>query len=86
MKKLPIAEQGDARAQVVLGVMYDKGEGVPQDYIQAHKWFNIFGAKEKENIEKLPDILKNYMTIDKDQFVFPLNLKRKLKAIVIDKV
>jgi len=36
--------------------------------------------------EKLSDILKNYMTIDKDQFIFPLNLKRKLKAIIIDKV
>ena len=46
----------------------------------------IFITPDKENIEKLPDILKNYMTIDKDQFVFPLNLKRKLKAIVIDKV
>ena len=46
----------------------------------------IFITPDKENIEKLSNVLKNYMTIDKDQFVFPLNLKRKLKGIVIDKV
>ena len=31
------AEQGDASAQFNLGVMYANGEGVPQDYVQAHK-------------------------------------------------
>ena len=28
---LPLAEQGDAEAQTMLGVMYDNGYGVPQD-------------------------------------------------------
>ena len=46
----------------------------------------IFITPDKENIEKISNILNNYMTIDKDQFVFPLNFKRKLKAIVIDKI
>jgi TPR repeat protein len=36
--------------------MYAKGEGVPQDYVQAHKWFNLaasrFPASEKENRDK----------------------------------
>ena len=35
------AEQGDAEAQFNLGVMYDDGRGVPQDYIQAHMWYNL---------------------------------------------
>jgi hypothetical protein len=35
----PLAEQGDAAAQNNLGVMYYKGEGVPQDYAKAVKWF-----------------------------------------------
>jgi len=30
-----LAEQGDAEAQFNLGLMYDKGQGVPQDYVQA---------------------------------------------------
>jgi TPR repeat protein len=32
------ADQGDAFAQHNLGYMYAKGDGVPQDYIQAHMW------------------------------------------------
>ena len=35
----PLAEQGDARAQFRLGVMYFKGQGVPRDYAEAVKWF-----------------------------------------------
>ena len=35
----PFAEQGHAKAQSNLGVMYSKGQGVPQDYAEARKWF-----------------------------------------------
>ena len=35
----PLAEQGDADAQFNLGVMYDKGQGVPQDDAQARDWY-----------------------------------------------
>ena len=38
---LPLAEQGDADAQVLLGVMYDKGQGVPQDYKNSIKWYRL---------------------------------------------
>ena len=37
----PLAEQGHAFAQYNLGVMYDKGEGVPQDYKTAAKWYTL---------------------------------------------
>ena len=37
----PLAEQGDARAQFNLGLMYDNGEGVPQDYKSALKWYTL---------------------------------------------
>ena len=33
------AEQGYANAQYNLGVMYDNGEGVPQDYQEAMSWY-----------------------------------------------
>lgn len=33
------AENGDAEAQLSLGVSYDKGEGVPQNYAEAAKWY-----------------------------------------------
>ena len=34
----PLAEQGNALAQLGLGLMYAKGQGVPQDYAQALVW------------------------------------------------
>ena len=37
----PLAEQGVANAQYNLGVMYDGGEGVPQDYKSAVKWYTL---------------------------------------------
>jgi uncharacterized protein len=35
------AEQGDVYAQFGLGLMYEKGYGVPQDYRQAVKWIKL---------------------------------------------
>ena len=31
----PLAEQGDALAQCNLGVLYQNGQGVPEDYVRA---------------------------------------------------
>ena len=36
---LPLAQQGDARAQFLLGALYAQGHGVPQDYSAAALWF-----------------------------------------------
>ena len=35
----PLAEKGDPVAQYSMGVTYDKGQGVPQDYRQAVAWY-----------------------------------------------
>jgi uncharacterized protein len=37
----PLAEQGDAGAQHVLGLMYAEGLGVPQDDRTAVKWYRL---------------------------------------------
>ena len=42
------ADQGDARAQVMLGAMYLVGHGVPQDYVQAHMWFNLAASRSSD--------------------------------------
>ncbi len=34
-----LAEQGDAKAQFMLGNMYRKGLGVPQDHARAARWY-----------------------------------------------
>ena len=36
---LQVAEQGNAEAQFNLGVMYEGGQGVRQDYTKAVQWF-----------------------------------------------
>lgn len=37
----PLAAQGDADAQYNLGVMYDNGQGVIQDYAEAVNWYRL---------------------------------------------
>jgi len=37
----PLAEQGNAIAQTNLGVMYQQGIGVPQDFEAAVKWYKL---------------------------------------------
>ena len=42
-----LAEQGNARAQHNIGLMYAKGRGVPKDYAAAMKWYRM--AAEQDN-------------------------------------
>jgi hypothetical protein len=37
----PLADQGDARAQSILGLMYAEGQGVPQDSAEAVTWYRV---------------------------------------------
>ena len=37
----PLAEQGDAKAQFNLGLIYFNGDGVAQDYKTAVKWYTL---------------------------------------------
>ncbi|MEM7226078.1 MAG: tetratricopeptide repeat protein [Pseudomonadota bacterium] len=36
---LPLAEEGDVPSQYQIAVLYLRGEGVPQDFAEAAKWF-----------------------------------------------
>ena len=55
---LPLAEQGEPRAQFFLGFMHDMGFGVPEDDKEAIKWYQLAAeqgyAEAKVNILKLP--------------------------------
>ena len=35
----PLADQGMAKAQIILGVMYANGQGVSQNQVEAMKWY-----------------------------------------------
>ena len=37
----PHAEQGDAKAQFFLGIMYRFGHGVPKDHAEAAEWYRL---------------------------------------------
>jgi TPR repeat protein len=37
----PLAEKGNVKAQVSLGIMYSQGRGVPQDYVESVKWVRL---------------------------------------------
>ena len=41
----PLADQGYAEAQKLLGYMYEIGQGVPQDYERAAAWYRTAAAK-----------------------------------------
>ncbi len=61
------AVQGCAEAQNVLGFMYGEGQGVPQDYVQAHMWYNLAASKHplgevRNKAVKTRDILAEKMT------------------------
>ena len=56
------AEQGHAGAQFNLGVMYANGDAVPQDYVAAHTFFNLAGAKGDEDARKQRDRIASRMT------------------------
>ncbi len=48
----PLAEQGHAIAQYNFGLMYDDGQAVPQDYVQAYKWYTLSAARSKGDLRK----------------------------------
>ncbi len=61
------AEQGYASAQYNLGLMYVEGEGVIQDNVYAHMWWNIAassGESESEKASANRDIVAEEMTPD----------------------
>ena len=46
---MELANAGDVSAQLLLGLAYEFGLGVPQDYVEAHKWFNIAASLADED-------------------------------------
>lgn len=40
-RRITAAEKGRADALYDLGLFYSTGQGVPRDYVAAHKWFNL---------------------------------------------
>lgn len=58
----PLADQGNADAQNMLGYMYAKGQGVPQDFVQAHVWFNLAATADKGGAADLRNEIAKLMS------------------------
>ncbi len=53
---------------MILDLRYQDGRGVPQDYVEAHMWFNLDAAQvsgeDREGYEKARDAVAEHMTAD----------------------
>ena len=64
---VPLAEKGQAAAQLVLGMMYFKGTGVEKNIVEADKWLFISEASGQEAGKKTRIFVERQM--NKDQIV-----------------
>jgi len=58
----PLAQQGDANAQYILGVFYDNGLGVPQDRVEAYMWLSLAASQGRENAAIIRDLAARLMS------------------------
>ena len=56
------ADAGDGRAMLALGRLHLQGLGVLQDYVQAHKWFNLAASRGEPEAVQARDELAAKMT------------------------
>ncbi|MGM0516758.1 MAG: peptidoglycan-binding protein [Pseudomonadota bacterium] len=56
------AEQGDPDAQYMLGRLHESGRGTPQDFVQAHKWYNLAASRGHRHAAEARDALAERMT------------------------
>ena len=57
------AEQGDARAQYKLGLMYATGRGIPFNYVQAYAWLSFAAAQQHKKARKERKFVATRMTL-----------------------
>ena len=57
------ADRGDAPAMLALGRALVKGIGIPQDFVEAHKWLNLAAARGNAGAATERDALSAEMTV-----------------------
>ena len=60
----PLAQAGDARAQLLLGRMYTAGQGTLQDFVRAHMWFNLAASAGAPEAAAAREAIAQRMTPD----------------------
>jgi len=57
-----LAEEGVAKAQFAMGTMYFEGQGIPQDYVLAHMWWNLSTSNGHKSAIHNRNIVEKKMT------------------------
>ncbi len=73
-----LAEQGHTEAQMNLGIMYSQGQGVPQDSVQAYRWYTLAAGQGDDLAGKFTDHLEKSMSLE--QLAEAHRLAREWKA------
>jgi TPR repeat protein len=50
---LQLAERGDAKAQLNIGLMYAKGDGVPQNFAESASWYQLASERGEPTAQYL---------------------------------
>ena len=74
----PLADSGSARAQTAVGIMYAKGQGVPQNNVEAVKWYRLAAPTEGT---RRPNLLSRGCT--KRAVVYRRAMLRQQAGIVV---
>jgi TPR repeat protein len=57
-----LAEQGDVNSQYNLGVIYNNGYAVPDDYARGYAWVSIAAARGNAGGKKFKEMLAKFTT------------------------
>jgi TPR repeat protein len=60
----PMARKGYARAQFKLGLIYVRGNGVPQDYGEALRWYRKAAEQGNEDAKRAIECSRKGISID----------------------
>lgn len=58
------ANAGDAQSQYRLGKLYEEGLGVPQNFVEAHRWYNLAAAQGDADARAARDAIAGKMTAE----------------------
>lgn len=58
-----LSHKNDSDAQYMLGYMYATGKGFLQNYIEAHKWFNLAASNGNQDAVKARNGVERRMSV-----------------------
>lgn len=76
---IQLGEAGDPDAQYILGRMFARGDGVLQDFVEAHKWYNLAASRGQRLAAVARDVVADRMS--PEQLATAQSLARDWRAL-----